>query len=61
MDDDLSYVRRNTIVHFGSHADTEQLGKSQSGSGGGNVQVSTEYLPMEEHTNPLDGKNAKQK
>ena len=64
MDDDLNYVRRNQIVHHGSLADSLQLGRPRNdddteppGEEEGNVERSTEFLPMEDHQNPLDQGN----
>ena len=65
MDDDLNYVRRNQIVHHGSLANSLQLGGGAKprnndddteppGEEEGNVERSTEFLPMEDHQNPLD-------
>lgn len=57
-DDDISYVRRNKIVHFGSLANSEQLGNTQknAATSGSNVQVSTEFMSLskDENPNPLD-------
>lgn len=55
-DDEISYVRRNKVVHFGSHANSETLGKSHGDSGLAGVNISTEYLPLEQDENPLDNR-----
>mgnify|MGYP001470359491 CR=1 FL=1 len=45
-DDDIGYVRRNKVVHYGSLANNEQLGNNQknAASAGSNVQVSTDFI-----------------
>ena len=52
-DDDIGYVRRNKVVHYGSLANNEQLGNSQKNAAGSNVSVSTEFMPLSKDENPL--------
>ena len=52
-DDDIKYVKRNKVVHYGSLANSEQLGNSQKNAGGSNVSVSTEFMPLSKDENPL--------
>jgi len=54
-DDDIKYVKRNKIVHYGSLANSEQLGNSQKNAAtpGSNVQVSTEFMTLSKDENPL--------
>ena len=51
-DDDIKYVKRNKVVHYGSLANSEQLGNSQKNASGSNVQVSTDFMPLSKDENP---------
>ena len=53
-DDDIGYVRRNKVVHYGSLANNEQLGNNQknAASAGSNVQVSTDFMTLSKDENP---------
>jgi len=53
-DDDIGYVRRNKVVHYGSLANNEQLGNSQKNAApaGSNVQVSTDFMPLSKDESP---------
>ena len=61
-DDDVSYVRRSKVVHFGSLAEATGVKRQHTGGGGDddrpttpdhNVETSHEYMPLE--TDPEQG------
>ncbi len=57
-DEDVSYVRRRNVVHYGSLA--EAAGRSSSAAAGAddaneNIQRSSEYLALEEEANAAGG------
>jgi len=52
-EDEVKYVKRNKVVHYGSLANSEALGRNQTELGGvGNVQISTEFMTLEKDENP---------
>ena len=52
-DDDIRYVKRNKIVHYGSLANSDQIGKTEtSQEAGDNVQLSTEFMTLSKDENP---------